>query len=48
MSDVWVISDASGKWERYTEAPFSTVKAAEAWIKRYVLDARTDVRERIY
>lgn len=34
--DVWVVSDASGKWEQYTRQPFRTVTLATAFVRRYL------------
>ena len=44
--DVWVLSEASGKWERYTAMPFYTLRKARAWIAAYIPDAVSDVRTR--
>lgn len=43
--DLWVISDASGKWELHVGA-FQSKDAAEQWAKRYIPDAVTEVRLR--
>jgi hypothetical protein len=42
--EVWVVSEASGKWEPYTEVPFRTTKQAETWAKRYIPAASWDIR----
>jgi hypothetical protein len=44
LYDVWVISEKTKQWERYTNLPFESKAAAAAWAKAYIPNAATDVR----
>lgn len=44
MYEVWVVSDLSKAWERYTLVPFTTQAKAMAWAKRYIPKATYEIR----
>ena len=44
MYEVWVVSDASGEWERYTVKPFHSRVAARDWVRTYIPTAKAEIR----
>lgn len=42
--DVWVVSEKTGEWERYTYLPFVTKDQALRWAKRYIPNAVFEAR----
>jgi hypothetical protein len=44
MYEVWVMSEKSHKWERYTVVPFATESVAKMWAALYLSTAKWEVR----
>ena len=43
--EVWVVSDRSGDWERYTNVPFASRAAALRWVREYIPHAKSVIRK---